>query len=179
MRQGTHHVTGRIVGVLLAAALLVSYGRAALAGDACTGTYSTSLLQQVPLPMTIALAQPPVNTDLSKYFLAGLSASGTQVDPSSKLRLGLVFTISTAASGPLQGNVYNNFSWADEGGTSLDLTASTMDIAAQLVDTSTYAYVWIASARCILKAHDVAAVATEIGTFIGRTIGRNIANGKL
>jgi len=137
------------------------------------------LLQQVPLPLTIALAQSPTNPELAKYFLAALGTSGTQVDPAAKLRLSLVFTIATAASGPLQGSIYNNFSWADQDGASIDLTASTMDIAAQLVDTSSYAFVWIASARCVLKVHDVAAVATEIGALIGRTIGRNIANGKL
>jgi hypothetical protein len=178
MRHGAHHLIQRTVGVLLAAGLFVSSGGPALAGDTCSGTYSTSLLQQVPLPVTIALAEPPVNPDLAKLFLAGIRAGGAQVDPSAKLRLNLVFTIATATSGPLQGSVYNNFSWADEGGASLDLTASTVNVMAQLVDTTTYAFIWIANAQCTLKVRDGTALAGEIGALIGRTLGRDIPNGK-
>ncbi len=169
----------RVAGAMLAAALLALSTGPALAGDACSGSYTTSLLQQVPLPVTIALAEAPENPALAEHFLAGLRAGGAQIDPSSPLRLGLVFTLATASSSPGQGSVYNNFTWADQGGALADINASTVTITANLVDSSSAAYVWIGSARCIIKVSDGGAVATELGAFIGRTLGRNVPNGTL
>lgn len=178
MIRGTRLI-GRGAGAILAAALLASSGGPALAGDACSGTYTTSLLQAVPMPVTIALAEAPVNPGLANPFIDGLRAGGAQVDQSSPLRLDLVFTISTPASGPLQGTVYNNFTWADQGGPLADVAGSTVNLMAHLVDRSSYAYIWIATAQCIMKVRDGAAVASELGTFIGRTLGRDVPNGRL
>ena len=162
-----------------AAVLVAGLSGPALAGSACSGTYSTSLLQPVPLPVTISLAQPPVNPGLADRFLAGLRAGGAVVDQSSPLRLDLVFTVATPASGPLNGTVYNNFSWADQGGALVDVNASTVNLMAHLVDVSSYAYIWIATARCTINTRDGAAVADELGALIGRTLGRDLPNGRL
>ena len=170
---------GRGAGAILAAAGLLAAGGPALAGEACSGSYTTSLLQQVPLPLTISLAEAPVNPGLANRFLAGLQAGGAKVDPSSPLRLDLVFTVATPESGPLKGTVYNNFSWADQGGSLVDAKASTVNLMAHLVDRSSYAYVWIATAQCTVKVPDGGAVASELGAFIGRTLGREVPNGKL
>lgn len=179
MRARPRRLIGRTAWVLLAAGLLVSSGMPALAGDACSGTYSTSLLQQVPLPVTIALAEAPVNPGMANQFIAGLRSAGAQIDQTSPFRLDLVFTVATPASGPLQGTVFNNFTWADQGGSLVDVNASTVNLMAHLVDTTSYAYIWIATAQCIIKVRDGAAVASELGAFIGRTLGREVPNGKL
>ncbi len=179
MRKRTLHLIGRPACLLLAAGMLASSGGAALAGDACTGTYSTSLLQEVPLPVTIALAEAPVNPGLANQFIAGLRYAGAQIDQTSPLRLDMVFTVATPASGPLQGTVYNNFTWADQGGSLVDVNASTVNLMAHLVDTTSYAYIWIATAQCTIKVRDGAAVASELGAFIGRTLGRDVPNGRL
>lgn len=179
MRRNPHNSTGRPAGILLAAGLAACGAGPALAGSACTGTYTTSVLQPVPLPATIAMAETPVNPGLASQFLAGLQASGVQVDPAARLRLDLVFTIVTPTSGPSQGAVYNNFTWADQGGALIDVDASTINLSAQLMDTSAYAYVWIATARCTIQSRDAGAVSKELGNFIGRTIGRNVPDGRL
>ena len=179
MRQGPHHLIERAAGLLLAAGLLASSGAPALAGDACSGTYTTSVMQEIPLPVTIAVAEAPANPGLADRFMAGLRAGGAQVNQSSPLRLDLVFTLSTPASGPQQGTVYNNFTWADQGGAFVDVNASIVNITVHVVDTASYAYVWIATAECTVKVRDGGAVATELGAFIGRTLGRNVPSGRL
>ncbi len=166
-------------GAMLAVGLLVAPAGPALAGDACKGTFMTSVMQPIPLPAKIALADAPENPALADHFLAGLRAGGAEVDPASPFKLGLLFTIATPSSGPLQGTTYNNFNWADNGGTLVDINASTVNITANLVDSNSAAYVWIASAQCIIKVRDGAEVATELGNLIGRTLGRNVQNGTL
>ena len=116
---------------------------------------------------------------MANNFLTGLRSAGARIDQSSTLRLDLVFTVTTPASGPLQGTVYNNFTWADQGGALVDINASTVNLMAHLVDTSSYAYIWIATAQCTIKVRNGAAVANELGAFIGRTLGRDVPNGKL
>ena len=178
MRRRTNLIA-RAAGAMLAAGSIAASGGPALAGDACTGTYMTSVMQPVSLPVTVAFADAPENPALANHFLAGLRAGGALVDPSSPLKLGLLFTLSTAASGPLQGTTYNNFNWADNGGALADIHASIVNVTANLVDRNSAAYVWIASAQCTVKVHDGAAVATELGNLIGRTLGRSVPNGTL
>jgi hypothetical protein len=179
MKAHAHHLTERAAGALLAAALLASAPFPALAGPACTGTFSTSSLQPIKMPATIALANAPENPSLANPFLDGLKAAGVTIDPASPLRLDLVFTLATPASGSLQGAVYNNLTWADEGGGSVDVNASRIDLMAHLVNTSNYSYVWIATAQCTVKVQGGGAVANELGRFIGRTIGKDVPDGKL
>jgi hypothetical protein len=165
-------------GVLLAAALLGISGAPAWAGDACSGTYSTSVMQRVPLPMTLTFMQTGENRKLAQRFLDGLRSEGGQVDPASPLRLNLVFTITTPAAGPMQGQSYNNFSWADQNGQFADISAGIVNVTAQVMDITSYAYVWVASAQCIVKVRDGGAVAAELGALIGRTLGRDEPSGK-
>lgn len=166
-------------GAVLVAGLLGAGGAPALAGDACSGTYMTSVLQPVSVPLAVALAEAPDNPALAASFLAGLRNAGGQIDPSSQYRLSLLFTLSTPGSGSSQGTVYNNFSWADQGGHLADVTASTVNLSAHVMDTSSYAYVWIASATCAVHVPNAGAVAGELGAMIGRTLGRAVPNGAL
>ena len=171
------HLLQSAAGSLLAAALLIP-AASAWAGDACSGTYTTTVMQQVPLPMKIAPAQAPENPKLAERFVDGLRGTGGQIDPNSPYRLNLIFTIATPASGSMQGQVYNNFSWADQNGAFLDTSASVVNITAQAMDTTNYAYVWIATARCTVKVRDSGAVAADLGALIGRTLGRSESNGQ-
>jgi hypothetical protein len=170
------HLLQSAAGALLAAALLIP-AAPAWAGAACSGVYATTVLQQVPLPMKIAPAQAPENPKLAERFMDGLRSAGGQIDPGSPLRLNLIFTTATPASGPMQGQVYNNFSWADQNGAFLDTSASVVRITAQVMDSSSYAYVWIATAQCTVTTRDSGAVAAELGALIGRTLGRSESNG--
>lgn len=170
------HLLRAIAGGLLAAALFIP-AAPAWAGDACSGVYQTTVLRQVPLPIKITPAQAPVNPKLTDSFMDGLRGAGGQVDPNSPFQLNLIFTVATPASGPMQGQVYNNFSWADQNGSFLDTSASVISITAQVMDTTSYAYVWIAAARCTIKVKDSGAVAAELGALIGRTLGRAVSNG--
>jgi hypothetical protein len=173
------HPTYCAAGAILAASLLASGGGPALAGDACGGTYTTSVLQQVPLPLTVALAEAPENPALAERFVAGMRAGGARIDPASSLRMDLLFTLSTPASGATQGTVYNNFNWADQGGALADVTAGRVSLSAHVMDISSYAYVWVATAQCDIRTQDAGAVAAELGAFIGRTLGQNVPNGAL
>jgi hypothetical protein len=169
------HLLQSAAGALVVA-LLIS-AAPAWAGDACSGVYATTVLQQIPLPMKIAPSQAPENQKLAGRFTDGLRSAGGQIDPGSPLRLNLIFTIATPASGPMQGQVYDNFSWADQNGAFLDASASVVRITAQVMDTSSYAYVWIATAQCTVTTRDSGAVAAELGALIGRTLGRSESNG--
>jgi hypothetical protein len=160
------------------AAAIFAVGGPALAGDACSGTYMTSVMQPIPVPPTVALAEAPENPALADRFLGGLRAGGALLDPSSPLKLGLLFTLATRASGPLQGTVYSGFNWADQGGHLADINAASVNLTVNLVDSTSAAYVWIASAQCAIKVPDAGAVAAELGNLIGRTLGRDVQNGR-
>ncbi len=177
MIQASHFMR-RLAGVFSAALLLGAPAAPAWAGSACQGTYMASVMQQVRLPMTFAFAQAAENRQLAESFLAGLRGAGAAIDPASPLRLTLVFTVTTPASGPMQGRAYNNFSWGDEKGSFQDINASVINVTGQVMDVSSFAYVWIVSAQCTVKVHDTGAVATELGALIGRTLGRDVQDGK-
>lgn len=163
---------------MLAAATFAG-GGAALAGEACTGTYTTSVLQPVSFPVTVAMADAPENPALAASFLSGLRSAGAQTDPSSPYRLTLLFTLVTPASGAAPGTVYNNFTWADQSGTLANTGASTVNVSAHVMDTSSFSYVWIASVQCTIQVRNATSVARELGTLIGRTLGRSVPNGAL
>jgi hypothetical protein len=167
-------------GLLAAAALLGMSGGPARAGNACSGSYMTSVMQEIPRPVKVSFAQSQDNKaqDLGKSFIDGMVGAGAVADPASPLRLAVVFTISTPASGPQRGKVYNNFNWVDEKGALVDTTGSMVNLTAQVMNIDTYSYVWIASAQCKVNVSDPGAVAADIGALIGRTLGRGVANGK-
>lgn len=173
------HLIPRVAGVVLAAAALAAAGGPALAGNACSGTYMTSVMQPIALPVTVGMADAPENPGMAEHFAAGLRAGGAQIDPSSPLKLGLLFTLSTRGAGPLQGTSYNNFTWADEGGHLADINAAKLNITANVVDRVSAAYVWIASVECTVKTRDGGALAAELGELIGRTLGRSVPDGRL
>ena len=167
-------------GAAVALAGLLAIGcTPALAGQACSGGYNTSTMQTVPLPMTVSFASAPENPAIASRFTAAMQAAGALVNPSSPLQLNLLFTISTPANGPQQGTVYNNFNWASQRGSFADLGASTVSLTAQVMDTNSYGYVWIASIQCVVQGNDAGAVADELGNLVGRTLGREITNGRM
>jgi hypothetical protein len=166
---------GGVAGCLMAAALVATGGTPALAGDACTGTYMTTQMQKIPLPVTVRLAQEPENPKLATRFLDGVREGGGQIDPASPLQMTLAFTLTTAGGA----QVYNNFSWADQSGAFVNVQAAAVEMTAQVMDTTSYAYVWAASASCRVQVADAGAVAYELGRLIGRTLGRDVQNGRL
>jgi hypothetical protein len=151
----------------------------ARAGNACSGQYMTSVMQETPRPMKVSIT-PRENEDqrLAKSFVDAMVGAGAVVDLASPLRLAVVFTITTPASGPQQGKVYNSFNWVDEKGALVDVTGSTVTVTAQLMNMETYSYVWIAWAECKVHASGGGNVAADIGALIGRTLGRAVTNGK-
>lgn len=165
--------------ICAAGALLAAAGAPAWAGDACSGGYSTTAMQAMPTPVTVALAAAPENPRLAAQFVAALQASGARIDAGSPMRLTLLFTIATPQQGPLQGQVFNNFSWGDQGGNVIDIAASRLSLTAQVMDTSSYSYVWVASVQCTIKVRDAGALASELGTLIGRTLGQSVPNGTM
>jgi hypothetical protein len=164
-----------MAGGLMAVALVASGAMPALAGDACTGTYMTTQMQVIPIPVTVRLAQEPENPALATPFLDGLRDGGSRIDPASALQMTLAFTLTTAGGA----QVYNNFSWADQAGQFVNVQAAAVEMTAQVMDTNSYAYVWAASASCKVQVSDAKQVAYELGRLVGRTLGRDVQNGKL
>jgi hypothetical protein len=164
-----------LAGCLLTAALLGVSFTPARAGDACTGTYMTTQMKQIPLPVTVSLSSDPENPALAGRFLEGMRAAGGQIDAASPLKITLVFTLTTAGGA----QVFNNFSWGQQGGAPVNLQSGSIELTAQVMDTNTYAYVWAASASCRIKVPDAGPVAYELGRLIGRTLGRDVQNGTL
>jgi len=177
MIQASHSMR-RLAGVFAAALLLGAPAAPAWAGSACQGTYMASVMQKTPLPMPITYVAAEGNAKLGEAFVNGLRDAGGVIDPASRLRLALVFTVATPASGPMQGRVYNNFSWADEKGSFQDVSASVINLTGQVMDINSFAYVWIVSAQCTVKVSDTSAVAGELGALIGRSLGRDVQDGK-
>lgn len=140
----------------------------------------TSVMQEVPLPVKVTFPQNSENQDqkLGRRFVEAMTGAGGVVDAASPLRLAIVFTITTPASGPQRGKVYNNFNWLDEKGGLIDVTASTVNVTAQVMNIRTYSYVWIASAECKVTVPDAGEVAADIGALIGRSLGRAVGSGK-
>lgn len=161
-----------LAGGLLAAVLPTTPARAE---DACSGTYMTTQMQKVPIPVTVSLAQEPENPKLAGRFFDGVRDGGGVIDAASPLQMTLAFTLTTAGGS----QVFNNFSWGDQSGAIINIDAGAVELTAQVMDTNSYAYVWAASASCRIHTHDGSAVAYELGRLIGRTLGRDVQNGTL
>lgn len=164
-----------LAGGLLAATLVAASVTPARAGDACAGTYMTTQMQQVPLPVVVSLSSDPENPALAGRFLDGLRDGGGQIDAASPLKITLVFTLTTAGGA----QVFNNFSWGNQSGAPINLQSGSIELTAQVMNTNTYAYVWAASASCRIKVPEAGPVAYELGRLIGRTLGRDVQNGTL
>ncbi|CAH2603299.1 conserved protein of unknown function [Rhodovastum atsumiense] len=170
-----HGQARQVAMALLGVGLTGMWASPARADEVCQGSYMASVMQQRSLARTVALAEAPENPGLAAQFINGFREGGASIDSGSNFRLSLVFTLASAGSG----QVFNNFTWADQQGGFTDVQASTLRVTAQVLDTTDYAYVWVISADCQIQVRDANRVAHSLGLLVGRTLGRSVPNGTM
>lgn len=169
---------GRFTNAMLGGAIAASCLAAvpAMAADSCKGTYMTSVMQPMAQPVTVATVSDPRNPELSAQFEAGLAAGGAKVDASSPLRLNVIFTLATPGAA---GQAFNNFNWATQGGANANVQGGAIEVTAQVMDTNSYAYLWIASFRCTIQTPDAGSLAGDLGRLVGSTMGKSVPTGRM
>ena len=166
----------------------VAFGPAAHADNVCAGNISTSVLQPLRTPVTISVETPissDANPQLGQRFLAGVQNGGVTVMPSGQgtTLLDMTFEVTPSANGGAgpRGGAYKDFSWvsgeAAPGGGQWTLSGATVSVSIEATDIASQSLAWIGTVQCTIKVNDAGAVADDLGTVIGRWLGRQ-ANSK-
>jgi hypothetical protein len=170
----------RFLACVLAQTAILS--GAAEASRDCPGTYQSSSLSQLPAAASVQIQivnQTPTNLRLAERFAAGLSSAGVAVNPQGNVTLNLVFTVGSASAAA--GRPYQDFGWADnlaESGSGFG-PGTTLNMTAQVTDTTTAQIDWISSLSCTIQTDDLGALAEYLGAVVGRSLGQSTDNGTI
>ncbi|CAH2602933.1 conserved protein of unknown function [Rhodovastum atsumiense] len=157
--------------------------------QSCTGSYSATLLRPLPRPLVVGLLvrdDSPRNRDLAERFRAGLRHAGVAVAgrPSAQLSIIATFTGAAAPAAAPTVEASPGFSWmgggidrqAPEkgrlGGEPRATGPVTLMLRADVRPDPAQPVAWTASLQCTRRDRDDRRLAYEIGTVIGRAIGR-------
>ena len=176
----------RIRGVTLAVGLMAPtmlvLSPAARADNVCAGNIATTVLQALRTPITISVETPissDANPQLGQRFLAGVQNAGVAVTPAGQgtTLLDMTFQVTPSASGggPAAG-AYRDFSWVSgeqaPGGGQFTIAGATVSVSVEATDIASQSLAWIGTITCTIKVNDPGAVADDLGTVIGRWLGR-------
>jgi hypothetical protein len=185
--------------------LLWSVTVAALAGaaparaiDGCSGQYSATALQPLPVPAVAKLQlfdDSPANQQLARAFTDGMSQSGLAVSGTPTVSLSVTHQIY--ANGGSGGGSGGGASWggqdswdAMQGGVSLErpdmprydtfspapsVQSGLLVLRVDLRDLATNAIDWVAVFQCTLQGGDQNPVAYGIGYLVGQSAGRRVS----
>jgi hypothetical protein len=170
-----------LVGLSLLAS--VALAPTARADSICAGNISTTVLQPVRTPITISVETPissDANPQLGQRFLAGVQNGGVIVAPVGQgtTLLDMTFQVTPSANGGAgpAGGAYRDFSWVSgedaPGGAQWTLVGATVTASIEATDIASQSLAWIGTVKCTIKVNDAGAVAENLGTVIGRWLGR-------
>jgi len=181
---------------IAAIAVAVTLGPAAAWADAaCTGVYSAAKLQPLPSPLTVQLEiwdDSPSNVALAAKFTSGMRNTGVQVSakPSAKLRLNVRFAGPSSDDGRAPSERPQYFDWNGlQGGLNQvypDMPEeqllqrrradgpTTLMMRAELRTTDSGPVAWVATVQCEVETNSMADLAADMGTLIGKSLGRTL-----
>lgn len=174
-----------------ALALIAAAGVApAMAAESCRGTYSATLIQPLPKPLVVGLIvrdDSPRNLALAAKFGAGMQHAGVSVKgaPTARLSLTVALNGGMADAAPAASSD-DSFSWMG-GGVQLqapdqtrfgrpsqNVQPMTVQLRAEVRTEAGGPVVWVATLRCAMRGDDEQKLAYDIGTVIGRAMGRRV-----
>jgi hypothetical protein len=155
----------------------------ARAEGACPGNVLGSVMQGVRTPIVVSFADPGsvVNPDLARRFIVGLRSAGVTVVEPGQASTSLAVTFSVAgsrsgATGPAPGT-YSGFTWVSgmnaPGRGQWSIQGATVSVSAEATDTTSLALAWVGTLNCTIMTADPYVLAEDLGTVIGRSIGRS------
>jgi hypothetical protein len=162
----------------------------ALAAESCRGTYSATLIQPLPKPLVVGLIvrdDSPRNLTLAAKFKAGMQHAGVSVNgaPTARLSLTVALTGGMADAAPVASDD-DSFSWIG-GGVQLQapdqsrfgrpsqtVRPMTVQLRAEVRAAAGGPVAWVATLRCAMRGDDEQKLAYDIGTAIGRAMGRRV-----
>ena len=161
--------------------LLASATTAARADSICAGTMTGSVLQPLPKPTTVSVAQPvsdDANPGLTQDFLNGFQAGGQTMLPPGQGNTQLDMTFTVNAGPSASSNAYKGFGWmsgmqAPPGGSSA-LPGSAVSISIEATDLTSQTLAWIGTISCTVQTADPDQLATHIGELVARALGRSM-----
>ena len=177
---------GAACSVLLAAAIVSPSG---YADDICAGSIDGSVIRPLRHPIAVSLVtpdSPDPNAALVQRFLSGVQNAGLNVMQSGQGNtiLNTSFIVTDSIESGLRSTAgtntraYNGFGWMsgvtvpdNEGrrirGSALSMTIEATDVASQSL-------AWVGTIQCIVLGDDVGALAEDLGTIVGRSLGKSI-----
>ncbi len=166
---------------LAAILLLASAVAPAIADGMCAGTVTGSVLQALPKPGTVSVAQPVsdvANPALAQEFLNGMQAAGLTVAAPGQSNIQIDATFTVTAPAGATNATYKGFGWMSGtqmpsgGGTALPGTALSVSIEATNLGNQTLA--WVGTINCTVRTNDPSALAADLGRGVARALGRSI-----
>ena len=165
--------------------------------DSCRGQWSAAALSPLPQPTVAPVAlfgSSTANSQLAQAFAQGLNGGGLATGGAANVRLSVSYSTMGGGGGGL-GRTRDSYDqwgaqnqWAGmAGGVSIEMpgmprfgaapgpTPQTLMLRAELRAMATGLPLWIATMQCQVQTADPQRLATDIGTLIGQSAGKEIA----
>jgi hypothetical protein len=162
--------------------ILIAIGpaRLAYAIPSCSGTYSATALNPLPMPNVVqynAGAEGQTATAIANQFIAGMQSAGMAFagQPTTQMNLtGSVSPASNTQGASATAGTYSGFGWAAQTSPgAAPIIGGTLRLSITLTDMRAATMDWLGNLTCIVGTNDKGQLAQELGAAIGRTIGQN------